>query len=153
MTPRNVLRRAAAIIVLAAILAGLPAALWLFVGPPLRWPAHFPDAAALRADVTMLPSSPGMIMAVARLVAWAGWAWFTAAVALEATARWRGRRIHRIRGMGWIQSLAARAVTATTIGVTGVVPAVKAAAATPVVAAARSTQMARRPLAARWPRR
>ena len=136
MTARNVLRRAAAIIVLAAILAGLPAALWLFVGPPLRWPAHFPDAAALRADATMLPSSPGMIMTVARLVAWAGWAWFTAAVALEATTRRRGRRVRRIRGMGWIQALAARAVTATTIGVTGVVPAVKAAAATPVVAAA-----------------
>jgi DNA-binding SARP family transcriptional activator len=140
-------RRAATLTLLTVIVAGLPVTLWMLGGPPLHWPDHLPAAGNLRSVLADVPDNTGLVLTVARLAAWIGWVWFTLALAAEAYGRLRGRAVRRVRGTTWMQDLAARALTAATVGVAGTVPMINAATASVTVAAVHTEALVRMPSA------
>ncbi|MGW5342902.1 LysM peptidoglycan-binding domain-containing protein [Streptomyces sp. NPDC004050] len=82
-----------ALMVLSALLAGLPALLWWatsIVGPP--------GLAALSSLLTTDDSGQVFLLALA-CVGWVGWACFVCAVLLEIPAQVRGRAAPQIRGL------------------------------------------------------
>ncbi len=114
MTARRaarLLRAAACAVVLAALIAGLPAALYKFGGNPL--PHHLPSWQQITAALGRRDDGTLFIAAV-RDLSWAGWAAFTLSAALEAAAaRARGRAAPRLPALGPLQALAATLLTAT----------------------------------------
>lgn len=94
----------------AAVLTGLPA--WLVA--TWGWP---PPTVGLGLRLGGFPASPGPgagvgLIDVAVWAAWAGVAWFGAALAVEVTQALSGRTPRRLLGLGPAQALAARAVGA-----------------------------------------
>ncbi len=113
MTARRaarLLRAAACAVVLAALIAGLPAALYKFGGNPL--PHHLPSWQQITAALGRRDDGTLFIAAV-RDLSWAGWAAFTLSAALEATAQARGRAAPRLPALGPLQALAATLLTAS----------------------------------------
>src|SRR3954451_16722741 len=104
----GVVRGILAVGVLAALGIGIPVAL-LSLGS---------TSLGVLADVSGLvdrltgPDDGTLFLAVLTLTAWAGWATFVLAVALEIPAQLRGVRPVRIRGLGLQQSLAGGLVAA-----------------------------------------
>jgi DNA-binding SARP family transcriptional activator len=99
--------------VLAALVAGLPAALWLLAGSPL--PHHLPTWHQVLA-VLGRPDDGTLFLAAVRLVTWTAWATFTVTVAGEASARLRGRPAPRLPVTGPARTFAAALVAAAVVG-------------------------------------
>ena len=106
----RLLRAAACAVVLAALIAGPPAALYKFGGNPL--PHHLPSWQQVTAALGRRDDGTLFIAAV-RDFSWAGWAAFTLSAALEAAARARGRAAPRLPALGPLQALAATLLTAS----------------------------------------
>jgi hypothetical protein len=102
----DVLLGLVAFLALAALVAGVPAALLYFVGSPV--PERLPSLDALRQPVT----SETLVGALGVLV-WLAWAQFTACVLVEVKAAVSGAGMPaRVRGAALSQTLARQLVTA-----------------------------------------
>ena len=136
---------AAALVVLVVLLAGIPLALWHFVGWPL--PHHVPTAAQVgRAlDRQAIPAQ-ALVDALA-VVVWLAWASLLVSVALEIPATLRGRAARRLPVAGVLQPVAGRLVAAVVVAGLALTPRPgHAPAAAPL--ASRLPPLAGRPPAA-----
>ena len=126
-------RAAACAVVLAALTAGLPAALYKFGGNPL--PHHLPSWHQVTAALARRDDGTLFIAAV-RDLSWAAWAAFTLSALTEAGARARGRPAPRLPALGPLQGLAAALISATMAAapVTPALPAVTPALLTSRIA-------------------
>ena len=106
----RLIRAAASAILLAALIAGLPAALYKFGASPL--PHHLPSWHQVTAALARRDDGTLFIAAV-RDVSWAAWAAFTLSALTEAGARARGRPAPRLPALGPLQALAAALITAS----------------------------------------
>ncbi|MBX6749181.1 MAG: LysM peptidoglycan-binding domain-containing protein [Micromonosporaceae bacterium] len=118
-----------ALLVLAAVVGGLPLLLLKVAGPP--WPSELPALPEIWDRLTG-PDNGSLFLGALTLVAWVAWATFVLAVLVEIPAQLRGRRTVRLPGLGLQQRLAAVLVAAIVSLV--VSPAVSAANPTPVQA-------------------
>ena len=106
----RILRVAASAILLAALIAGLPAALSKFGGTPL--PHHLPSWRQITAALARRDDGTLFIAAI-RDVSWVAWAAFTLSALTEAGARAQGRPAPRLPALGPLQALAAALITAS----------------------------------------
>lgn len=127
---RRAATRCAATLLLAAVIAGVPAFLIVTTGPPLhgRLPAWHQIIAALGR-----PDNGSLFLAALRLITWLAWLAFTIAVLTEIQAAIRGRPAPRIPGLSPAQYLA-RALIAGMITTAGASPVAASAAIIPVAA-------------------
>ena len=109
-----------ALALLAALVAGIPWALWHFVGWPL--PHHLPTAAQVgRAlDHQGIPAQ-ALVDALA-VVVWLTWAALMASLAAEIPATLSGRRARRIPLAGAFQPLTGRLVAAVAVACLALAP-------------------------------
>ena len=124
---------AASAILLAALIAGLPAALYKFGASPL--PHHLPSWHQITAALARRDDGTLFIAAV-RDVSWAAWAAFTLSALTEAGARARGRPAPRLPALGPLQALAAALISASMAAAAQVPPALPAV--TPALLASRT---------------
>ena len=129
----RLLRGTAALVTLIALVAGLPAALFLLGGNPL--PSHIPSWH--EATSLLLHRDNGSVfLGAVRDLSWLAWAAFTAAAVVEIQAALRGRRPPRLR-LGGLQNAAGWLVALTTLAFSSQ-PAVALASTPPAPVAAVS---------------
>ena len=104
---RHVLTGLAAIVALAAIIIGLPAALYRYGGWPL--PRHLASWHQLAAILSGRDDGR-ILLVVVRDCSWLAWLLFSVSVLAEARAAIRGERGLRL-SLGGLQGVAARLVT------------------------------------------
>ncbi|TDD66994.1 hypothetical protein E1262_20440 [Jiangella aurantiaca] len=126
-TPRAVMRGLAALLGLAALVAGVPAVLWAAGGSPL--PGEWPSPADIRA-AAVRPDDGSLFLALLIVAGWLGWGTFVLSLVVEVPAALRGRPAPRLPGLGAPQRMVA-----------GLVAAVAAVGAGGQVAAAPSTSL------------
>jgi nucleoid-associated protein YgaU len=127
-------RGLAALVVLAALLAGVPAGLYAVGGSPL--PQHLPDWAEIGARLTQPDTGYSLFLGTVRIIGWIAWCMFLLATIAEVRAHVYGRPAVRLPGVRTIQPGTARLVaTAALIFGTGA-SAVSAVASHPAPAAA-----------------
>ena len=95
-----------ALLILLALIAGLPVLLYRLGGSPL--PGHLPGAAAV-GHALLHRDSASLVLAAVRDVSWIAWALFTLAVLAEVQAVLRRRTAPRLR-LGGMQAAAGRLV-------------------------------------------
>ena len=123
----------AAILGLAVLVTGIPAALWLAVGWPL--PHALPSLGTLRTGLDRATIPDEFLIKAVATMAWLVWAQFLACIAAETTAALHGRRPHQVPWAGWgVQSVAAKLVAAVLL----LVP-------TPAMASQRSSGVPAKP--------
>jgi DNA-binding SARP family transcriptional activator len=106
----EVARGLAALLGILALVAGVPAALWLAVGWPL--PHTLPTLAELREGLSRSAVPEELFPRALAVLAWVAWAQFMASVVVEARSALRGRAARRVPGAGWgTQRLASSLVT------------------------------------------
>src|SRR5579864_7792756 len=103
-TATRVLRGLAALALLVAVLLGVPAALWHYIGWPL--PHAVPSWAQLRSGLTSQGIADDTLIKILALVAWLAWASVAAAIWVEAAAAARGRVARRLPGLAPLQTFA-----------------------------------------------
>ncbi len=120
MTPRRrsqrrrarsveIVRALGALLVLAALVGGIPVVLWRLAGWPL--PHSLPSPSQLRVAITR-PLPDEVIANTLVILAWAWWAHFLACLLAEAVSAARGRLPVRVPA-GWLsQTIAARLIGA-----------------------------------------
>ncbi|MPZ28596.1 MAG: transcriptional regulator [Micromonosporaceae bacterium] len=108
--------RTGAVVVLAAVIAGLPAGLVVFVGWPL--PDTWPTSTDQLTGWLHAPISDMMIVNLLAVAAWLLWAAFVHATAVEARAAWRGLPSRRLAGRTGnpLRAAAGMLITALTLG-------------------------------------
>jgi DNA-binding SARP family transcriptional activator len=105
----EITRALLALVVLAALVGGIPVLLWRLAGWPL--PHSLPSLTELRAGLTR-PLPDELIANTLVTLAWVWWAHFLVCLAAETVSAVRGRMPSRIPG-GWLsQALAARLIGA-----------------------------------------
>jgi DNA-binding SARP family transcriptional activator len=104
-----------ALVVLVALLAGVPIALWRFVGWPL--PSASPTLEQLRTGLTAHGIPDEVLFKILACVCWLAWFGLFASVTTEAGAVIRGRAARRLPLLGFVQPLAAHLVTAVVLAV------------------------------------
>lgn len=110
----------AALMVLLALVGGVPAALWVFVGWPL--PHALPTLAELGRGLTQHGIPDTILIDILALGCWAAWAVFTASLVVEAGAAVRGRTARRIPLAGPLQALAGALVAAVLLAFAPMAP-------------------------------
>jgi hypothetical protein len=95
-----------ALLILLALIVGLPALLYRLGGSPL--PGHLPGATQV-GHALLHRDSASLVLAAVRDVSWIAWALFTLAVLAEVQAVLRRRTAPRLR-LGGMQSAAGRLV-------------------------------------------
>lgn len=116
---RDTLRGLGALAVLAVLLVGLPAVLYTVAGAPI--PHRLPSPGQL-TDTLARRDNGQLFLACLLLLVWAGWAAFTATVAVETLAQLRGRGAPRLPALGGPQRLAGQLVTAVVVAFLGAGP-------------------------------
>ena len=114
-TIRRLSVRVTAALLLVASIAGLPAALLVFIGWPL--PSHIPTGDQLASWITT-PVTDTVIINALAVAAWLLWAAFVHAIAAEARAAWQGlpTRATTGRTANPLRLAAASLITALTLG-------------------------------------
>ena len=144
---RNLGRGLAALVALALLLAGLPAA--LAVGTLAVTRQGGPQQTGL-VDLLTKPDNGNLFLWALVVVGWIAWLCFAASVLVEIPAQLRGRNARRVFALGWSQRMAGGLVGAVLalLPTAGAALAVTPAAATttagahaPVVAAAAPTTL------------
>lgn len=127
VVPASPLRRAAtaagSLLVLVSLVGGLPVALALLAGNPLR---GLPAPSGIWSALTS-PDDGSLFLSVLAVVGWVAWAVFTASVALELFARISKRPAPSIPGLRGPQRLASVLIAA--IAALSVTPTVASASA------------------------
>ncbi|MHB8449096.1 MAG: BTAD domain-containing putative transcriptional regulator [Mycobacteriales bacterium] len=111
-TVREIAAGLAAAAALVAAVAGLPVLLYLVAGIPI--PHHVPSPGQITHALTSHDNGQ-LFLAALLLLAWAGWAVFTASVAVEAAAQMRRRAAVRLPGCAMSQHLAGALVAAVAV--------------------------------------
>ena len=101
MTAR--LRGLAALVALLGLVVGLPVVLLALGGPGL--PRSLPSLDGIR-DVLLRPDDGTLALTAVKVIAWAAWAYLTAAIAVDVIARARRVRTPRLPGLRLSQPLA-----------------------------------------------
>jgi DNA-binding SARP family transcriptional activator len=125
----------AALVVLFALVVGLPVALWLAVGWPL--PRGLPSLNDLQAALARDRIPDDVLVKAVAVAAWLAWAQFVACVLVELVAGLRGRLPARVPLAALNQALARRLIAAVLVLSWPSGGAVRATAAPADLAAAR----------------
>lgn len=112
---RRTLKGAAALILLAGLLFGVPAALWRYVGWPL--PHNIPSWSQLRNGLTNQGIPDNLLIKTLAVVVWLTWGTVLASVWAESVAAARGRVARRLPGLAPVQSFAGHLVAAVVLAV------------------------------------
>jgi DNA-binding SARP family transcriptional activator len=123
----DLVRGITALILLLCLVGGAPVLLYLLAGSPL--PSTAPTLAGIATALTR-PDDGTLLLGALKLIGWAAWASFTAAVLLETASRLRGKHgAPRLPGLGTMQRLAANLITAVAVALAS--PAASFASAAP----------------------
>jgi hypothetical protein len=109
---RDLWRAVGAVVLCAALLAGVPALLWWAAGWPL--PTDVPSWGQVSSALTS-SLEPGVVIDLLALVCWVAWGVLAWAVLVELAATVRGRTARRRRLVGPVQALAAWLVASITL--------------------------------------
>ncbi|MDA8062777.1 MAG: LysM domain-containing protein, partial [Actinomycetota bacterium] len=134
----------AALAVLAALVAGIPWALWHYIGWPL--PHHVPSTAQVGHVLDAHGIAGRTLVDVLAVVVWVTWAVLVASVAAEIPAALAGRRARRLPVAGVFQPLTGRLVAAVVVAALALAP--RAAQSQPVGSPGTGLVALRRPVAA-----
>ena len=117
---RRVLTGLGALVVLAALVGGVPWALWHFIGWPL--PHATPSLSGIGHDLSQrgIPDK-GLVDALA-VVVWIVWAVLAVSVIAETVATARGSRASRLPLAGLFQPITGRLVAAVLVAVLALAP-------------------------------
>jgi len=117
---RRVLTGLGALVVLAALVVGVPWALWHFIGWPL--PHSTPSLTGIGHDLSQrgIPDN-GLVDALA-VVVWIVWALLAVSVIAETVATARGSRASRLPLAGLFQPLTGRLIAAVLVAVLALAP-------------------------------
>ncbi len=99
-----------ALLVLLALVGGVPVTLWMYVGWPL--PHALPTLAELGRALTQNGIPDTILIDILALGCWAAWAVFAASIVAETAAAVRGRSARRVPMAGPLQALAGSLVAA-----------------------------------------
>ena len=111
-TAREIAAGLAAAAALVAAVVGLPVLLYLVAGIPI--PHHLPSPGQITHALTSRDNGQ-LFLAALLILAWAGWAVFTASVAVEAAAQLRRQAAVRLPGCAMSQQLAGALVAAVAV--------------------------------------
>jgi DNA-binding SARP family transcriptional activator len=141
----RILKGLCALGLLAVLAAGIPWALWHFIGWPL--PRHVPSLAQLgrTLDQRGIPDQ-ALIDALAAVV-WVTWAVLVASIAIEVPAALAGRRAPRLPLTGIFQPVTGRLVAAVIVAALSFVPRPTQAIALGSLGGGLSTLSGRQPVA------
>ncbi len=134
----------AALVVLAALVAGIPWALWHYIGWPL--PHHVPSTAQIGRALDSHGIAGRTLVDVLTVVVWVTWAVLVASVAAEIPAALSGRRARRLPVAGVFQPLTGRLVAAVVVAALALAP--RPAHSQPVGSPGTGLVALRRPVAA-----
>ena len=109
-----------ALVLLAALVAGIPLALWHYIGWPL--PHHLPSVAQVGHALDSHGIAARTLVDVLAVVVWVTWAVLVASVAAEIPAALAGRRAPRLPLAGAFQPLTGRLVAAVVVAALGLAP-------------------------------
>jgi DNA-binding SARP family transcriptional activator len=110
----------AALVVLAALVAGIPWALWHYIGWPL--PHHVPSTAQIGRALDSHGIAGRTLVDALAVVAWITWAVLVASVAAEIPAALSGRRARSLPVAGVFQPLTGRLVAAVVVAALALAP-------------------------------
>ncbi|MCU4185164.1 LysM peptidoglycan-binding domain-containing protein [Acidiferrimicrobium sp. IK] len=110
----------AALVLLAALVAGVPLVLWHFVGWPL--PHHIPSLSTIGHAVTRHGIPARTLVEALAVVVWITWAVLVASVAAEIPAALGGRRAPRLPIAGVFQPVTGRLVAAVVVACLALAP-------------------------------
>jgi len=134
----------AALVVLAALVAGIPWALWHYIGWPL--PHHVPSTAQIGRALDSHGIAGRTLVDALAVVAWITWAVLVASVAAEIPAALSGRRARSLPVAGVFQPLTGRLVAAVVVAALALAP--RPVQSQPVGAPGTGLVALRRPVAA-----
>jgi DNA-binding SARP family transcriptional activator len=140
MNPRNhrtrtaeVLRGLAALTVLVALVAGLPAALLAVAGSPI--PHRIPSWDQITTTLTQPDTGNTLFLSVVKLIGWAAWCLFTLITLTETISYRRGRPTRQLPGViSPLQHLARDLITMAALILSAAAPTLGSAAPTSVSA-------------------
>ena len=129
-----------ALLVLLALVGGVPAVLWLYVGWPL--PHALPTLAELARALTQDGIPDTILINTLALGCWAAWAVFAVSIVAETAAAAGGRTARRIPMAGPLQVLASSLVAAVLLTFAPMAPRTHAQAGEPLPAALAAVEPA-----------
>ena len=118
--PAHLAKGIGALVLLAALVAGIPLALWHYIGWPL--PHHMPSVAQVGHALDSHGIAARTLVDVLAVVVWVTWAVLVASVAAEIPAALAGRRAPRLPLAGAFQPLTGRLVAAVVVAALGLAP-------------------------------
>ncbi|MHB1510565.1 MAG: LysM peptidoglycan-binding domain-containing protein, partial [Acidimicrobiales bacterium] len=142
--PARLAKGLGALALLASLVAGIPWALWHYVGWPL--PHHVPSTGQIGHVLTQHGIAGRSLVDVLAVVVWITWAVLVASVAAEIPAALAGRRARRLPVAGIFQPLTGRLVAAVVVACLALVP--RPAHDTTTASTALRLAAVRRPVAA-----
>jgi DNA-binding SARP family transcriptional activator len=134
----------AALVLLAALVAGIPWALWHYIGWPL--PHHVPSVAQVGRALDSHGIAGRTLVDALAVVVWVTWAVLVASVAAEIPAALSGRRARRLPVAGVFQPLTGHLVAAVVVAALALAP--RPAQSPPAGARGTGLVALRRPIAA-----
>jgi len=117
---RHLLKGVAALVVLVALVAGVPWALWHFVGWPL--PHHLPSAGQVGRALNRQGIPAQTLVDALAVVVWLTWATLIASLAVEIPAALAGRHAPRLPVAGIFQPVTGRLVAAVIVACLALAP-------------------------------
>lgn len=126
-TAARLVRGLGAVLLLVALVAGIPIGLWVLGGPVWTGPVSLDRVIS---TLTSPDVTGSVLLGLVKVVGWVAWLTFAIAVVIEVVAALRGRRSPHVRGLGAQQRAAAVLVGAviTMLVATPAVPAMAAPA-------------------------
>ena len=115
---RRVLKGLGALLLLLGLVAGVPWALWHFIGWPL--PHQVPSLSSLGHDLSQRGIPDKTLVDALAVVVWLVWAVLAVSVLVESVATARGARAARLPLAGIFQPLTGRLVAAVLVAVLAV---------------------------------
>jgi len=142
---RHLVKGAVALVVLVALVAGVPYALWHFIGWPL--PHHVPSAGQVGRALNRQGIPSQTLVDALAVVVWLTWATLVASLAVEIPAALSGRHAPHLPVAGIFQPVTGRLVAAVIVACLALAPK-PAHFGTPAGASVSTGLMARRPVPA-----
>ncbi len=139
----RVIKGLSALILLAALVAGIPWALWHFVGWPL--PHHVPSAAQVGRALNRQGIPDQALVDALAVVVWITWATLVASIAVEIPAALSGHHAPRLPVAGVFQPVTGRLVAAVIVACLSLAP--RPGHTAPAGASAGRPLVGRRPVA------
>jgi DNA-binding SARP family transcriptional activator len=142
----RILKGISALCLLAALVVGIPWALWHFIGWPL--PHHLPTGGQLGRALNQQGIPDQTLIDALAAVVWVTWAVLVASIAVEIPAALGGRHAPRLPLAGIFQPMTGRLVAAVIVAVLALAPRPGHAATSASLGSGLSTASGRQPVAA-----